>query len=79
MACDQLAGEAEEDEAQGAEAEEGVSEEEWVSPRHVLPVRGQRIEWLTRSGRLVQGSYEGVFLMDCGVYVYYEPALWRPR
>lgn len=59
-----------------------MSEQLWVrvSVPDGLPEKGRAIEWLAPSGGdPVRGKWIGgaVWMMDCGMYVYYTPAMWR--
>lgn len=51
----------------------------WIPVQRELPARDQRVRWLSPSGDICEGSFVGVWLLDDGVYVYYEPAFWQPR
>ena len=54
-------------------------EADWVSAFCRTPERDQRVAWLASAGgKEVRGVYAGVWIMDCGTYVYYEPVFWRP-
>jgi len=33
---------------------------------------------MSPSGEVCEGFYLGVWLLDNGVYVYYEPVFWQP-
>lgn len=46
-----------------------------------VPKKGARVEWISPSGLVVRGSYEGGavwFPERSDMYVYYTPAFWRP-
>jgi len=51
----------------------------WTPPEKALPEKGQAVVWIPPGGGTpVTGTYQGVWLMDNGVYVYYTPLMWAP-
>jgi hypothetical protein len=45
-----------------------------------LPPKGYRVEWISPSGTVVRGRYEGGAVWypeGSSVYVYYTPVFWR--
>lgn len=55
-----------------------MSEQIWTKPENRLPDKGSRVKWMSPSGQVVTGHYEGVWLRDNGMYVYYRPVFWQP-
>lgn len=51
---------------------------DWIPVGTRLPERGQRVRWMGQSGQVATGTYEGVWLLDDGMYVYYDPTYWQP-
>lgn len=49
----------------------------WNRPEDAMPERDRTIEWQDSSGHVTQGKFMGVWMMDCGMYIYYTPILWR--
>ncbi len=43
-----------------------------------LPERGRLVEWISYSGEVVRGTFDGVWYpQGSTIYVYYQPVFWR--
>ena len=51
----------------------------WKKPNKEMPTKGIPIEWTDSSGTIIKGTFEGVWMMESGVYIYYTPQKWRYR
>ena len=50
----------------------------WTPTAEQLPPRGVLLEWITRDGRQMRGTYAGVWFPEgSNMYVYYVPTFWR--
>lgn len=51
----------------------------WIPTTLARPNKGQSVEWIAPSGGEPQpGTYQGVWMLPSGMYVYYTPVMWRP-
>ena len=51
----------------------------WLLPSKVLPERGQKVDWIDHGGEeVLGGTYDGVWFLPDGMYIYYVPMFWRP-
>lgn len=55
-----------------------MSDQNWIRPEDLMPTKGDRVRWLNSAGSVVHGTFAGVWLMDNGMYIYYQPTFWQP-
>lgn len=58
-----------------------MSEQMWYKPEDKEPSNGQVVDWLDSTGYQITGGKfnNGLWLLPCGVYIYYMPTFWRPN
>ena len=52
---------------------------DWTSTGFCKPTVGKPIEWMDSAGTVNRGKFLGgvIWMLDGGMYVYYEPKFWR--
>ena len=49
----------------------------WNNTEDILPTKGQAVKWMDSGGNVHEGTYQGVWLLSDGVYIYYQPQFWQ--